>query len=114
MMMSSMFCLCFMLLYMPYTTLLNNVVEMLNECFVILTVYIMHAFSFFIPERNVRFDIGWFYIGLVGFACVLNLSVMNHKVVLFIKWKVRQYKIKIKLGGKKNVLARIFSWKPCR
>jgi hypothetical protein len=33
-------------------------------------------------------------------------------VVLFIKLKVKQYKVKIKLEGKKNVLARIFSWKP--
>ena len=110
--MSSIFCLCFMLLHMPYTTLLNNVVELLNECIVILTVYIMHGFSFFMPDRNVRFDLGWFYIGLIGFACVFNLSVIIHKVVLFIKLKVKQYKVKIKLEGKKNVLARIFSWKP--
>ena len=53
-MVSSMFCLCFILLCWPYKTKLNNVVEMLNECFVILTVYIMHGFSFFIQNHFLR------------------------------------------------------------
>ncbi len=75
-MVSSIICLCFMLLCWPYKTLLNNVVEIMNECFVIFTVYIMHGFSFFIPNRSVRYDIGWIYIGVVGVVFLLNMAVI--------------------------------------
>lgn len=98
-----------MLLCWPYKTLLNNVVEMLNECFVILTVYIMHAFSLFIPDRDVRHDIGWFYISLVGIAFVLNLSVVIQKVVLFVLLKIKQFKAQRQLMKKQNMHARLFS-----
>ena len=111
-MVSSMFCLCFMLLCWPYKTLLNNLVEMLNECFVILTVYIMHGFSFFIPNRGVRYDIGWVYIGVVGIVFLLNMAVIIQKFVLFILLKVKHFKAHRQLKRKQNVLARLFSWQP--
>ena len=113
-MVSSMFCLCFILLCWPYKTKLNNVVEMLNECFVILTVYIMHGFSFFIPSRDVRYDIGWFYIGVVGVVFILNLSVMIQKVVLFVLMKIKQFKAKKQLISRQNLLSRLFSWQPSK
>ncbi len=113
-MMSSLFCLCFIFLFMPYKTWLNNVVEMLNECFVILTVYIMHGFSFFIPSRRVRYDIGWVYIGVVGVVFLLNTSVIIQKVVLLVLLKIKKFKAKKELMKKQNVLARLFSWKTNR
>jgi hypothetical protein len=88
-MVSSLFCLCFIILFRPYKTQLNNVVEMLNECFVICTVYIMHGFSFFIPSRRVRYDIGWVYIGVVGVVFLLNAVLIIQKVVLFIVSKIK-------------------------
>lgn len=91
-MMSSMFCLCFILLCRPYKTALNNLVEMLNECFVISTVYIMHGFSFFIPSHSVRYQIGWVYIGVVGVVFLLNSAVIIQKIVLFVIEKIRQLK----------------------
>jgi len=91
-MVTSLLCLCFILLFKPYKTWLNNMVEMLNECFVILTVYIMHGFSFFIPSRKVRYDIGWFYISVVGIVFLLNLAVIVQKVVLFALMKAKEFK----------------------
>jgi len=99
-----------MLLCWPYKTLLNNVVELLNECFVILTVYIMHGFSFFIPDRSVRYDIGWVYIGVVGIVFLLNMAVIIQKFVVFILLKVKHFKAHRQLKRKQNVLARLFSW----
>jgi hypothetical protein len=113
-MVTSMFCLCFILLCWPYKTKLNNVVEMLNECFVILTVYIMHGFSFFIPSRDVRYDIGWFYIGIVGVVFILNLSVMIQKAVLFVLMKIKQFTAKKQLMSRQNLLSRLFSWQPSK
>jgi hypothetical protein len=113
-MVSSLFCLCFILLCMPYKTWLNNVVEMLNECFVILTVYIMHGFSFFIPSRRVRYDIGWVYIGVVGVVFLLNTAVIIQKVVLFVLLKIKKFQAQKKLMKKHNVLTRLFSSKPNR
>lgn len=74
-MVSSGFCLCFVLLFRPYKTALNNVVEILNESFVIATVYIMHGFSLFIPSHRTRYQLGWFYLGIVGVVIILNLAV---------------------------------------
>jgi hypothetical protein len=111
-MVSSLFCLCFILLFRPYKTALNNVVEMLNESFVIATVYIMHGFSFFIPSHSTRYKIGWFYIGIVGIVFILNLAVIIQKIVLFAMEKIRRFKAQKRLMNKKNALSRLFSWKP--
>ncbi len=91
-MVSSLFCLCFIVLFKPYKTWLNNTVEMLNECFVILTVYMMHGFSWFIPSRRVRYDIGWGYICVVGVVFLLNLAVIIQKVVLYVLMKLKEFK----------------------
>lgn len=91
-MVSSLFCLCFIVLFKPYKTWLNNTVEMLNECFVILTVYMMHGFSWFIPSRQVRYDIGWGYICVVGVVFLLNLAVIIQKVVLYVLMKLKEFK----------------------
>ena len=91
-MVSSLVCLCFIVLFKPYKTWLNNTVEMLNECFVILTVYMMHGFSWFILNRQVRYDIGWGYICVVGIVFLLNLAVIIQKVVLYVLMKLKEFK----------------------
>jgi|694.fasta_scaffold89561_2 hypothetical protein len=71
-----MFCLCFIILVRPYQTELNNNVEIVNEIMVMITVYIMHGFSYFIDSFEVRYKMGWFYIGIVFTVFTLNLSVL--------------------------------------
>ena len=71
-----MFCLSFIILVRPYQTGLNNNVEILNEIMVMMTVYIMHGFSYFIDSFEVRYKMGWFYIGIVFTVFTLNLSVI--------------------------------------
>jgi len=87
---SSLFCLCFIVLFKPYKTRLNNTVEILNESFVILTVYMIHGFSWFVPNRQVRYNIGWGYISVVGLVFILNLLVIIQKVVQFVLMKFKE------------------------
>jgi hypothetical protein len=86
------------------------VVEILNESFVILTVYIIHGFSFFITNRNVRYHIGWVYIGVVGVVFVLNFAFIVQRVVLTIISKIKKFKTYGQKMKGQNVLARFFSW----
>jgi len=39
----------------PYSNQLTNVVEIANESLLIVTIYLMHGFSFYIPSKVARF-----------------------------------------------------------
>lgn len=73
---SSLFCLCFLIIARPYETMKTNIVEMINEFLDICTIYLLHCFSFFIPNVETRYKIGWVYLGVVGLVFVINVAVM--------------------------------------
>lgn len=83
-MISSMVCLCFLLLIRPYKSDLTNAVEMINESLVICTVYILHGFSVFIPSSSWRFKMGWIYVGIVAFVFLINLIAIFRGLVMFV------------------------------
>lgn len=97
---TSIFCLCFIIVVRPYQTELNNNIEMLNEIMVMITVYIMHGFSYFIQSFEVRYKVGWFYIGIVFTVFTLNLSVIIQRVMIKV---INAIKLSIKKRQKKLI-----------
>lgn len=78
---TSLFFMCFTIIMMPYSAKLNNFVEILNEFLVIITVYLMHGFSYFVPSFKTRYNLGWVYISIVITVFLMNLAVIFHKGV---------------------------------
>ena len=93
---SSLFCLCFTVLTMPYKSRLNNIVEVFNETMVITTVYIMHGFSYFIPSSAIRYKVGWVYIYIVVAVFLANFAVIIQKVLFVIVSAIKSYRAKKK------------------
>jgi hypothetical protein len=82
---TSLFVCCFNLSLSPFDTSLGNALEVANELLVLLTVYILHGFTFYIPSAEARFNIGWLYIQIVAIVFILNLVYMMHLLVYRIK-----------------------------
>lgn len=76
----------------PYESRLKNVVEIANECLVILTVYMMYGFSHYIPSKEYRYKLGWVYIGIVAAVFVINIGAIIHGIVTFVLRKVKEIK----------------------
>jgi hypothetical protein len=73
-MLTTLACLGFLVTVTPYETTLNNVLEIINELVVIMTIYILHTFSI-VTKPGQRFLIGWIYLGLIALIVAVNLVI---------------------------------------
>ena len=89
---TSLFCLCFVILVRPYATELGNKIEIVNESLVFCTIYLMHCFSFFIPSIETRYSIGWAYVAVVGIVFAVNMLVLFKAIVEFVITTLRNEK----------------------
>lgn len=92
-MVTTLMVICFNVSNLPFDHSFLNIVECLNEFCVILTCYILHGFSSFIIEFNVRYNLGWVYINIVAFVFILNLAYMIYMIL-------HKTKVGIKLTNK--------------
>jgi len=89
---SSMICLCYLILARPYERQLTNAVEMINEAFIVCEVYFLHCFSFFVASAEARYKIGWIYMGIVAVIFLLNVSVILQDIILTLIKKLKTCK----------------------
>lgn len=101
--------ICFTMSTLPFKHSFLNVIELINEFCVILTCYVLHGFSEFIVDFNVRYNLGWFYINVVAFVFVLNLIYMIYMILTTTK---KGLKITNKI--KKDVLKACCAPKPAQ
>ena len=85
---TSLLCLLFIGHAMPMQGNMNSV-EIMNECFLMLTIYLMHLFCDFVPEEINRYNIGWYYIYLVFTVFGANMLLIGGQSLLDIlgMWK---------------------------
>ncbi|TNV87956.1 hypothetical protein FGO68_gene8438 [Halteria grandinella] len=76
---SSIFMLYYLCNTMPYTDRLLNVVEILNECSLLVCAYFLFCFSDFVESAEFRYTIGWVFSGFI----LLNLS--TNWTILFVR-----------------------------
>lgn len=90
------------MLVMPFNSVQLNVVELINEGFLLVSVYMLHVFSDFVPEEITRYEFGWYYIYLVFFVFFMNIFIIGGVMLLDLYgmwrkyWKKRSLKRKIK------------------
>jgi hypothetical protein len=67
---------------MPLQQKVFNFVEIMNEAFILVTVYVMHLFSDFVPDENIRYQFGWYYIYLVFMIFGLNMLIIGGNTII--------------------------------
>ena len=79
---------------MPFTEKKLNFVQMLNESLLLLSVYMMHLFSDFVPDETTRYNFGWYFVYLVFIIFGENMLIIGGKLLIDICEMTRRYWIK--------------------
>lgn len=97
----------------PFDTSVGNYIEIANELLVLLTVYILHGFSYYIDMESDRYNIGWFYIQVVAIIFFLNLVYLCHMLATRIKlWiKMNPHNKYLTKWRNSKLYKWVFSWR---
>ena len=86
------FCVCtakiiYLLWFMPFEETLVNLLEVMNEITTILMLYVMLTFSDWVPSPELRYQLGWIFIGVL----VLNTVVHIYFLIsgLYREWRLK-------------------------
>ena len=91
----------------PFKMQLNNNLDLITECLVILSSYSLLMFSAMVYKAETRYTCGWYLIVLVFLLIAVNLSVIIYQAVRLIitMCKRRILKAKIRNAIKQKKLA---------
>jgi len=64
----------------PFSDLTRNRQEVFNEYILVASGCIVFALTAMIPERRIRYNVGWLYIGLVIFCIIINLVLVARRL----------------------------------
>ena len=64
---------------------------MLNESFLLLSVYMMHLFSDFVPEEKTRYKFGWYFVYLVFIIFGANMLIIGGTMLIDVCEMTRRY-----------------------
>ena len=89
----------------PMINRLNNMVQICNEIFVLVSVWLMFIFSQYVDEPKKRYDLAWGWLYLIAADIAINILVMFYVIGKKIYIGVRQYFVKRK--AKKAMQVRV-------
>jgi signal transduction histidine kinase len=75
----------------PFTEKQLNFVQMLNECFLLLSVYMMFLFCDFVPDEATRYRFGWYFVYLVFIIFGANMLIIGGHMLMDICEMSRRY-----------------------
>lgn len=64
---------------------------MLNESFLLLSVYMMHLFCDFVPDDMARYIYGWYFVYLIFTIFGANMFIIGGSMILEICKYTRRY-----------------------
>lgn len=88
----------------PFETRFQNRTELFNECIILLLSYICWAYSDYLEDAELKFQLGWLYCCIMLFSILVNVSIMFYASV-YLKIKAFYKKGKIKKRKAKKALA---------
>jgi hypothetical protein len=50
--------------------------EIFNDTIILISCYFFYLFTDLVPGLDDKYNIGWVYLGLIGFMIVVNVLVM--------------------------------------
>lgn len=94
--------LIYAVIYRPYESDLLNFQEICNESFTLLSAYHMLLFTDYIAidatflntGKNLKHELGWSFLSIIGTNLIINLAIIVREVVLKQKKNFRDKKIK--------------------
>eukprot|EP00347_Sterkiella_histriomuscorum_P014114 403362118 len=75
---------------MPFDTMLNNIMELINEGLVLFTGQILILFTDYDPNPEHRYMIGWVILSAIAFVSLLNMSLILKYRKIRHKQRIRQ------------------------
>ena len=60
----------------PFEQKTRSIMEIFNDTIVVTACYYFYLFTDLVPLQEDRYNIGWSYIGLIGFMICVNVLVM--------------------------------------
>ena len=58
----------------------NNVIQVINEVVVLISVWLMFHFTLFVGEAQTRYDLAWNFLYIVGADVVINILLLFYFV----------------------------------
>ena len=86
----------------PFKQKHHNVLEIINECLILVNTYFMIIYSGFIPDAHVKYSMGWANLSIIVCMVVVNLielmAIKGYRVYRTGKLKIMgwQWKKKVK------------------
>jgi hypothetical protein len=80
--------------YKPMNARFLNNCELLNEINLLFIYYFMFLFTEFVPDVELRWRLGFYFIYLVGMVFFINVAVVSYSMFNAIYLQVRQKKAK--------------------
>ena len=75
-----------MLIYLlhvkPYNDPKLTIQEVFNEITVLLSFYVLFTFTEWVWKQEVRYNLGWVQIGIIGLNLIVNITFMNINPVI--------------------------------
>ena len=82
--------ICYLICCHPFKSSATNTREVLNEFIVMLAAYPLLMFTTWIYDEDVRFYVGWFFIGCMSLGALLNLNWLMISQLINCKLKAKR------------------------
>ena len=82
--------LIFLEAYKPLETSFALKLEILNECCIMLMLYVLLCFSEYQPDLEVRNSLGFLYIGVIGIFALIHIGLLIYFTGKAVLAKIRQ------------------------
>ena len=96
-----------MITYLMYVFPMNsrflNGMEIMNEVTLFLTSYFLYLFTSFVPNAELRYEMGWYFIGIAASNIFLNWLAMVYKFVEPLVVFIKEKKVNCKRAKKEAV-----------
>lgn len=89
--------LCYYLTVKPWNDNYQFKLELFNEMFLLFGfTYFTHLFSPFISESWIRFNVGWYFVGILGLFIAINMIIVVIAIVMETIDKLKRRSVKKK------------------
>ena len=80
----------------PFELPFLNIMEVINECFIIMAAYHLFLYTEFVPDPILQYKLGWSIIVVTVINIILNMGVMIGVSIRRIRLSWRILKLKLK------------------
>ena len=88
---SAFFTIGFQLKYRPNTTRVMQIMDFINEIFILQSAYFLFLFSDFVPSSATRYSIGFFYTNDLMIFSGLNILLAFYEMIKQLKLRFRKW-----------------------